>query len=285
VLERNPAVPPHLARVVQRALDKEPSLRYASAEAMRAALGDDRPEQSAPTLIAPTMPLPAATAATQALPPRSARVPPNRSQRTIGHGKLLVALAAAALLLVAAFALATRGSGGHPRVALPHVDGMPVAAASSALRARGFAVRVASPVHAARPAGSVTAMRPSASSAVRGATITLVPSSGPRPIAIPAVGGYSQQAATAALQHAGLAVQARTAYAAAPAGTVIATTPPSGHPVPPHSSVVLTISAGPAPVIQPPDSTPGKQPPDAKPGKRKGHHKVKAQANQQQEGD
>src|SRR4051812_6574559 len=60
VLERNPAVPPHLARVVQRALDKEPSLRYASAEAMRAALGDDRPEQSAPTLIAPTMPLPAA---------------------------------------------------------------------------------------------------------------------------------------------------------------------------------------------------------------------------------
>jgi hypothetical protein len=51
-----------------------------------------------------------------------------------------------------------------------------------------------------------------------------------------------------------------------PTGTVVATTPPSGTPVAPHSSVAMVVSAGPAPPALPPGQAkdPGK-------GHGKGH--------------
>jgi serine/threonine-protein kinase len=102
-------------------------------------------------------------------------------------------------------------------------------------------------------------MHPSGTSAARGATVAIVPSAGPRPIVIPPVAGSSQEAAVAALERLGLAVTAYTAYEPAPSGTAVATMPPVGTSVPPHSSVALTISAGPAPLTPAePASPPGK---------------------------
>jgi beta-lactam-binding protein with PASTA domain len=186
-------------------------------------------------------------------------------------------LAAAALLLVAAFVLATRGTGEPRRVVLPRVVGRTVASAASLLRARGFVVRIASARHDARPTGSVAAVRPSVSSAALGTTVTLVPSAGPRSIAVPAVTGYSEEAATAVLDGAGLTVETRAAYASAPSGTAVGTTPPAGTMVPPHSSVALTISAGPTPTVSAQPASP--------PGKAKGHDKGKGHGKKQDQGD
>ena len=179
------------------------------------------------------------------------------------------------MLVGVAFLLATRADGAPHTVALPSVVGKPVAVAASALRARGFVVRIAPGAYAAEARGTVIAVRPSGTSAARGTTVAIVPSSGPRPIAIPLVAGFSQAAAVAALERLGLAVVPRTEYdAAAPSGTAVATMPPAGAPVPPHSSVALTISAGPAPVTPAePASPPGK----AK-GNDKGHEKKKHKA-------
>jgi serine/threonine-protein kinase len=272
VLEINPAVPADLAHVVRRALNKEPSLRYESAAAMRAALSDSPADPPAPTLIAPTMAAHATQAATEALP-RPTQASPVPTARPTRRAMLLAALAAAAVLLVAAFLLAMRGPAEPRRVALPQVLGRPVASAASLLRARGFSVRIASARHTAKQTGTVAAMRPSVSSAALGTTITLVPSSGPRSIAVPAVAGYSEEAATAVLEDAGLIVQPSAAYASVPSGMAVGTTPPAGNMVPPHSSVALTISAGPPPTVSDQPAFP--------PGKAKGHDKGKGHGDSQ----
>ena len=116
-------------------------------------------------------------------------------------------------------------------------------------------------------------MRPSVSSAALGTTVMLVPSAGPRSIAVPAVAGYSEEAATAVLEDAGLIVQPSAAYASVPSGTAVGTTPPAGSMVPPHSSVALTISAGPAPTVSDQPAFP--------PGKAKGHDKGKGHGDSQ----
>jgi hypothetical protein len=246
LLQVNHAVPGALARVVDRALSKAPARRYRSAAEMRAALEGLSADPPAPTPIAQTARMPAVTAATRVLAP--APPSPVRARRSHRRTAIAAALAAAALLVGVAVVLATRGGGAPRRMALPHVVGTSVGTAASALRARGFRVRIAASAHASEPRGTVAAVRPSGGSAAQGATVALVPSSGPSTIAIPPVSGFSQPAAVAALERLGLAVQPQTTYDSAPSGTAVATTPRAGVSVPPHTSVVLTISAGPAPV-------------------------------------
>ena len=112
----------------------------------------------------------------------------------------------------------------------------------------------------------MAAVHPSGASAARGSSVDIVPSTGPRLIAIPAVAGFSQAAASRGARTVGLAVRPQTAYDTAPSGTAIATAPAVGTAVPPHSSVALTISAGPAPVTPPAPPGPGN-------GKRQGNGK------------
>jgi serine/threonine-protein kinase len=272
--QANPAVPAALANVVTRALTKEPRRRFDSAAAMKAALEAAPARAAIPPRAAPTARLPAAAAVTQVLPsaPRTAA---RRSRRTPPRGVLVVALAAAALLVGLVFALTTRGGGETRSAALPRVVGRPVAVAVSALRARGFVVRTLPAVHANEAPGIVTAVRPNAASADIGTTVAVVPSSGPSRIAIPAVAGFSEDAAVAALERLGLDVLPQTAYAPTPSGTAVGTTPPAGTAVPPRSSVALTISAGPAPV-NPVKPVPPGQAKNAKGnGRAKGHEKQK----------
>ena len=149
---------------------------------------------------------------------------------------------------------------------MPKVVGMPVSAARSALLERGFEVRVGARRHADRPAGTVDAVRPAASSAARGALITLIPSSGQRQVVVPAVAGFSQAVAIAKLERRGFIVQRSMAYAPSPAGTVLGTVPAAGTPADPHSSISLAISAGPEPKPTPPGHA--KDKPKHKSGKK-----------------
>jgi serine/threonine-protein kinase len=276
IREVNPAVPAPLAGVVERALSKEPSGRYGSAAAMKAALTAPPSADDAPTIVAPTAHIPA-QAPTRVSPPHptevmspATHVAPARGRR-LTRRHWLAALGAAVALAGALFVLsAGDGDGAPPLVSLPKVVGMPVATARSALLEDGFDVRVGAKRHAGRPAGTVDAVRPAAASAARGALITIIPSSGPRPVVVPAVTGFSQAAATAELERRGLVVHPSTAYASSPAGTAVATAPAAGTAADPHSSISLVISAGPEPVA-PPEPTPPGQAKDKhrdKPGKK-----------------
>jgi serine/threonine-protein kinase len=152
-----------------------------------------------------------------------------------------------ALLLAVVFVVSTRGGGKAPLVPLPSVAGMPVETAKSALQRRGFGVRVAPAEHAGNANGTVARIRPTGTSLARGSLVTLIPSSGPAPVRIPLVTGFSQQAATSELEKLGFVVQPTSAYASAPLGSAVGTTPQAGATAPPGSTVQLIVSAGPAP--------------------------------------
>ena len=259
VREVNPAVPAALAHVVDRALSKDPALRHGSAGEMKAALTAP-PMEAAPTLVAPTVRIPA-PAPTRVIPP-----PPGRRGLTRRHG--LAALAVVAALGGAAFVLTAGDGGGKPLVGLPRVVGMPVATAKAALVARGFDARIGAQQHADRPPGTVVGIRPAGASAALGAVITIIPSSGPREAVIPAIAGLSQAAATAELERRGFVVHSGIAYSpSVPAGTAVATAPPEGTAIPPRSSIELTVSAGAAPVAP---AKPGNGPKDKHKNKKRG---------------
>ena len=272
--QANPAVPAALANVVGRALAKERSRRFDSAAAMKAALEAVPAGAAAPPRAGPAAQPPTTAVMTQVLPPAPPR-PARQTRRLRPRGVLAVALAAAALLVGLAFALTTRGGGESRSVALPHVVGRPLASAVSALRARGFVVRTLPAAHAEEAAGTVAAIRPNVASADIGTTVAVIPSAGPSQIAIPPVAGFSEAAAVATLERLGLDVRPQTAYGPTPTGTVVGTTPPAGTAVPPRSSVAVTISAGPEPVIPPKPAPPGQAKGPKGHGGGKGHEKPK----------
>jgi serine/threonine-protein kinase len=279
VRKLNPAVPAQLDRVVECALSKEPARRYASATEMKAALTDSPAVELARTLITPTSHAPAPTP-TRVMPPAPteiSRPPMQHARARRGRPARLRALAALGALVAlagAAFALTSGGGEGvPPLVALPKLVGMRVPTARSALLRRGFDVEVGARRHSAQPAGTVAGVRPAGASAARGARVTLIPSSGPLRVVVPAVTGFSQAAATAELERLGFVVRSSTASASIPAGTAVGTVPEAGTSAPAHSAISLTISAGPEPVVPAKPMPPGKT--KDKHGKKHGKPKGK----------
>jgi beta-lactam-binding protein with PASTA domain len=131
---------------------------------------------------------------------------------------------------------------------LPSVDGMQVAAATQALRQAGFAVRTGTPViDNAVPKGDVISTSPSGR-ALKGATIILTVSAGPRMIVVPPVAGESVNAAKATLRQAGLLVSDTTkpvgVAGAVVLGSVEGTTPTAGTPWPANRVVYVNVVAG-----------------------------------------
>jgi serine/threonine-protein kinase len=288
VRQLNPAVAAPLARVVERALSKQPSRRYGSAAEMQAALTGPPAVEPAPTLIAPTVQIPAPAPTHVLPPPPPTRIMPPAPHRhgrgrrlTMRHG--LAALGAVVALAGVAFVLtAGGGDGTPPLVPLPKVIGMRVATAKSALLERGFDVRVGARRHSDQPIGTVTVIRPAGATAARGAMVTLTASSGPRQVVVPSVTGLSQADATAELQRQGFVVHPGMAYdASVPAGSVNGTTPAGASPAVVHSAILLTISAGPAPVAPAPAPPAEPAPPGGPKDKHKYKHGGKHQDSQQ----
>ena len=131
---------------------------------------------------------------------------------------------------------------------LPSVDGMQVAAATQALRQAGFAVRTGTPViDNAVPKGDVISTSPSGR-ALKGATIILTVSAGPRMIVVPPVAGESVNAAKATLRQAGLLVSDTTKPVGVAGvvvlGSVEGTTPAAGTSWPANRVVYVNVVAG-----------------------------------------
>jgi serine/threonine-protein kinase len=130
---------------------------------------------------------------------------------------------------------------------VPNVTALPVQQAQQRLTSAGFASEVKR-VASTRPKGVVLDQSPLAGvTAVRGTTVTLIVSSGAKPVVVPQVVGQSQGSAVNALTGVGLKPVLQNVGSAKPAGTVVAQKPKAGSEVDKGSKVTLNISTGTGP--------------------------------------
>jgi eukaryotic-like serine/threonine-protein kinase len=130
-------------------------------------------------------------------------------------------------------------------VDVPRVVGLDVADAFERVQAAGLRARSVE-VLARQAKGRVIRQRPPAGAeARRGATVVLSVSKGPQLVAVPAVVGQTEAAATAALRRVGLRVNIARVPSESPAGTVIAQRPQGGARAPKGSTARLNVATGP----------------------------------------
>ena len=120
-----------------------------------------------------------------------------------------------------------------------------VGQATATLTGDGFIVRQGARVHSNTvPKGKVVGTSP-AGRVSKGATITLLISSGPFTSVVPDVRNETQNAAQAALAHVHLVSTVQKVGANAPVGTVVGTSPPAGSTWPQTKTVTILVAAGP----------------------------------------
>jgi eukaryotic-like serine/threonine-protein kinase len=133
-------------------------------------------------------------------------------------------------------------------VTVPQLSGMAASTASAELQNLGFTVKIGPSQHSNSVGkGDVVSTVPAiGTSARRGATVTLIESTGPVMITVPQVTGLTQDAAEAELRKAGLTPGPVTKAASSTigAGVVISTNPVVGTSWPQTKPVALTVSAG-----------------------------------------
>jgi serine/threonine-protein kinase len=129
-----------------------------------------------------------------------------------------------------------------PHVTVPNVVAVGQAAATAQLQQAGLEVSVRTASSHTVPAGAVVSQSPSADRvAVRGDTVTLTVSTGPKLVKVPYVVGSSSDDAVGALEDAGFSVSfATTPVAGGQVGDVVAQSPPGGQ-APEGSNVQLTV--------------------------------------------
>ncbi len=220
----NPEVPPALAQIVARALEKDPGARGTAAQ-FRADI--ERVLQSARVQEAP---------------------PPPRSRAWVWILALVV-LALAALAV--AWAVGAFDSGGGGEVEVPDVTGMTATRAGDTLAEAGLVAGKVTQVQSSEgPEGTVVGQSPEAGETVQeGAEVDLEvvasPSPTATPVAVPDVAGSSQAVAEARLTQAGFTVVVSQAESdAVPAGSVISQDPQAGVVATQGSAVRIVVSTG-----------------------------------------
>jgi len=227
---RNPEVPPALAQIVMRALDKVPARRGSAAQLQQdlsAVLGAAQ-VQVAPEPVKP------------------------KNRGWIWALGVLVVVALAGLG-VAWAAGAFSSDEPAKQVAVPDLVGMTEQGASSALSQAGLKLgKVVSEQSDKGPAGTVITQDPAAGSQVAdGSLVALTISSGASPSPLPAVEvpntvGMSQAAATQTLGGAGFVVVIAQEANSAPAGEVVSQAPTGGVIAKTGSTVKISVSTGPS---------------------------------------
>ena len=120
-----------------------------------------------------------------------------------------------------------------------------VGQATAILTGDGFVVRQGARVHSNTvPKGKVVGTIP-AGRVSKGATITLLISSGPFTSVVPDVRNETQNAAQAALAHVHLVSTVQKVGADAPVGSVVGTSPPAGSTWPQTKTVTILVASGP----------------------------------------
>jgi hypothetical protein len=132
---------------------------------------------------------------------------------------------------------------------VPEVNGLPEADAVAAISAAGLVVGATDPRSNANvAAGLAVKTDPEAGTELAvGSSVTLIVSTGPKPVAVPAIVGIPEADALAALTAAEVVAGARSeANDPAPAGIVIGQDPPAGTTVFKDSPVNYVVSLGPS---------------------------------------
>jgi serine/threonine-protein kinase len=270
--ELNPSIPPTFEAIILKAMAKDPSHRYATAEDLRADLlrfNEGRTVlamDDATSLLAVAGTTQAVGAVsrldqTQAVGAVTAgdtgvnNVEEPTSNRTRTYA-IILAVLLAALLVAGFFLLRNLGYlGGSASFNLPAVTGQTVQQATSRLEADGLVVATSQQV-STQPIGTVLSTNPPANTLVKkGDTVTLsvAKAASAVKVAVPqGLTGTTSQNATAILQAAGLnATTVSATSATVQKDYVISTNPTSGTQVDKNSTITLTVSSGPANVTVP----------------------------------
>ncbi|MER6001754.1 Stk1 family PASTA domain-containing Ser/Thr kinase [Nonomuraea angiospora] len=251
-----PDVPPLIDTLVTQATAREPDQRPADATAMLVAAVDahrmlprltNPPASHAQTQVfnasgATSMPQPAP--AHTLIQPR-AEVPPQRQRAGFKPNWFLVLLAG---VMVVAVGLTGWYFAQPEMVSVPDLVGKNLALAKSSAAAAGFKVQEADGVNNEKmAAGLVLSTDPAAATEVeKGTTITLVPSLGPKRVAVPNTEGMTGDQARAKIADAGLTVGVvkRLANQEVERDKVIRTSPQVGEKVREGAKVDIYVSAG-----------------------------------------
>ena len=224
--DRNPLVPVALESVVMRALAKDPTQRYQSADQMGIEL--DRVRQGLPisdetsVIGAATIAMTQLASETLVAPPLPPREPPPSRGGNPNRKRLWILLLVIGVVLLAGvagvYAFTRGGSDGggtttastattSALVEIPDLVGQTQADATATLEQLGLVVLITKQTSADAPDGEVIAMRPNPGGKVpTGTTIELQVSSGPNLVTVPNVQGASVGDATAQIEVLGLLV-------------------------------------------------------------------------------
>ncbi len=257
----NPDVTADLDTVVMKALRKDPSARYQSAEELRQDLlsilkgqpveaevplpavvgGEDR------TRVLPSVPPP--TALPDEVYRQIEEEPPSQLPFIITAFALLAALG---ILLFILFRAA--GGSGEETVPVPDVAGQTQEAALQMLRAEGLVGNLVPETNDEIEAGIVIRTDPAANEPAEvGSIVTVYVSSGPAEVPVPPVVGQSLETARQLIQDAGLTVGQVTERPDAnfEPGVVLEQNPPAGVRVGSLAPINLVVSSGPEVVVIP----------------------------------
>ena len=263
--DRNPLVPDALESVVMRALAKDPTQRYQSADQMGVEL--DRVRQGLPisdetaVIGAATIAMTQLASETLVAPPLPPREPPPSRGGNPNRKRLWILLLVIGVVLLAGvagvYAFTRGGSNGggattastattSALVEIPDLVGQSQADATASLEQLGLVVLITKQTSADVPADEVIAMRPNPGGKVpTGTTIELQISSGPNVVTVPNVQGASVGDATAQIEALGLLVTVvEDSSDSVAVGNVISQAPSGGVGVKTGSTVTLTISKG-----------------------------------------
>ena len=133
---------------------------------------------------------------------------------------------------------------------IPELQGRTVEAARDRLTELGFEVALVDGRYDMQvPAGQVLVVHPAAGATLdQGTRVTIVPSKGPPPVAVPSVTGDPLKKAKGAMRNAGLRVSVKHRFdGRVPVDHVISQQPSTGR-IPKGSTVSLVVSDGPKPV-------------------------------------
>ncbi len=273
----NPDVPPAFEAIVMKAMAKNRTDRYNSAEALRADLlrfAQGRTVAAQGTGVAPVAPAAAAGAAatTGVMAPVGGDIsgdgtrmmsrqtsvlveeeqpagPPRRTSTYIVILAVLLAVLAGLLFLLAR----ELGVGGATEVLVPQVVGDPQATAERKIRNEGLRVRIQQQPDSSNQPGQVLAQDPVAGARVRRGTFVTITVAGQAELRdVPDVVGRTEDEATDILERAEFVVRSSTQpNDQVPANRVIEQDPRGNTQAPRGSTVTLRVSSGPAAVEVP----------------------------------
>ena len=256
----NPDIPHDLERIVMRAMDKTPELRYQSALDVREDLlrtlrgaepiGAAPPLADRPTQVLQEMPAPAPT-----VPPDETyrQIAPEQSSQMPFYATVGILVVSLVVLLVILF----QSFGGDSTqviedVQVPNVVGLEELAAVNRLEQANLRANVIPTASAEVEIGLVVGTRPEAGTLVaENEFIDVIVSTGPQDVQVPNVVGVSLEVAEDRLTRLNLEIGEITEQVSEDVeeGFVIAQDPADGELVPPESTIDLIVSTGPEPLV------------------------------------